>query len=219
MGEVRDRFFEILEFYPHSFSVVPKKTLYDELTNLVITNPKDKKHFVFLPPEEDLFRLELSAALVHLGEKHHLLATDYFSSATQEHFYELIEPFSRLVRAVRFGWAGRVAAQYSPDPETLLGEALKRIEVEYLNQLYRNNRRAAVSLLPYVAFAKGLDVNWDFFNHEGLNALLNEMVDAEPSIENLLRLSKKLSKFVPCFCSFETEEDRKRGFEVFNLYL
>ncbi len=219
MDEIKEKFFEILEFYPHSFSVNPKRTHYDDLGNLVITNPTDRVHHVFLPNKEDLFRFELSAALVHLGEKHHLLATDYFSDETQEFFYEFIEPFAKLVRAVRFGWAGAVASQYSPDPDGLMEETLKRIEVEYLNQLYRGNRRAAIEVLPFIAFAKGLDADWDFFNHSGLNKLLNELVESKPSVENLLKFVKKFSKFMPCFCSYNTKEDQKRGFEVFNLYL
>jgi hypothetical protein len=219
MDEIKEKFLEILEFYPHSFSVNLKKTPYEDFGNLVITNPADKVHHIFLPNKEDLFRFELSAALVNLGEKHHLLATDYFSEETQEYFYEFIEPFTKLVKAVRFGWAGKVASKYSPDLESLMEETLKRIEIEYLNQLYKGNRRAAVEVLPFIAFAKGLDSDWDFFNHSGLNKLLNELIESRPSVENLLKFVRKFSKFMPCFCSYNIKKDEKRGFEVFNLYL
>jgi len=219
MDNVKDKFLELLDFYPHSFSVNLKKTPYEDFENLVITNPVDKVHHIFLPPKEDIFRFELTASLILLGEEHHLLATDYFTKHTQEYFYEFIEPFTKLVKTIRFGWAGKIASQHSPDPDKLMAETLKRIEIEYLNELYRGNKRAAVEVLPFIAFAKGLDADWDFFNHEGLNKLLNELVGAKPNIENLLSFAKRFAKYTPCFCSFKTEMDKDRGFEVFDIYL
>jgi hypothetical protein len=219
MDEIKEKFLELLEFYPISYGVNVKKTPYTELDNIVITDPQAKKHHIFLPSKEDPYRFELSAALALLGERHHLLSTNYFSRDTREFFAEFVEPFEKLVRIVRFGWAGKVAAKHSPDAERLLSESLKRIEIEYLNALYRESKRAALEVLPYIAFAKGLDADWDFFNHEGLNLLVNDLISSEISLENLLRFAEKFSKYLPCFCGFEVVEDPDRGFEVFNLKL
>ncbi len=212
----RERFSELVEFYPHSYTLRVKRAFSD--IPLVVTNPKQRVHHVFVTEHFDPLRAELSAALVHLGEIHHLLSTDYFSENTQREFYELMEPFTRVVNAVRYGWAGRVASKYSPDPNRLLSETLKRIEIEYLNHLYRGNRNAAIEVLPLIAFAKGLSADWDFFNHRGLNRLLDESVNTVPDLDNLLLLAERFSKYLPCFCSFDVVKDPRRGFEVFELY-
>ena len=217
MDEVKDKFLEILEFYPHSYAVKVKKTPYGDLDNIIITNPKEFRHHVFLPNKEDLFRFELLSALTVLGEKHHLLSTDYYDNFTQEYMYDFIESFSKLIKPVRFAWAGKIAAEYSPDFEKLLQESLKKIEIEYLNALYKDNRMAALEVLPYIAFAKGLDPDWDFFNDPKLNKLLNDIIKAEPSVSNLIKFAKRLQKYLPCFCTFSVKKDEKRGFEVFSL--
>jgi hypothetical protein len=192
MDEIKDKFLEILEYYPHSYGVKIKKTPYGDLDNIIITNPKSFSHYIFLPDKEDLFRFEILSALTVLGEKHHLLSTDYYDSYTQENLYEFIENFSNLIKPIRFAWAGRIAADHSPDPDALMQETLKRIEIEYLNQLYKGNRRAALDVLPYIAFAKGLDGDWDYFNDEKLNGLLNDLIKAEANVSNLINNLKKI---------------------------
>ncbi|MEO2153206.1 MAG: hypothetical protein GXN97_00665 [Aquificae bacterium] len=217
MDEVKEKFLETLDYYPHQYEVIVKQTPYTDLNNIVITNPKGRSHHVFLPNREDQFRFELLSSLVVLGEKHHLFATDYYDEYTQEYLYDQIEQFNRLIRPIRYAWAGQIAAQHSPDVDLLLQETLKAIEIEYLNQLYKDNRRAAIDVMPYIAFAKALDMDWEFFNHDGLNRLVNEIVQSKPSKENLLKYAKRLTKFIPCFFSFDIVTDPKRGFEVFSL--
>ena len=217
MDEIKEKFLEVLEFYPKSYAVKLKRTPYEELDNIIITNPLEFVHHIFLPQREDLFRFELLSSLAVLGERHHLLSTDYYDTFTREHMYEFIESFARLLKPIRFAWAGRIAAEHSPDADKLLGETLKRIEIEYLNALYRDNRRAALEVLPYIAFAKGLDPDWDFFNDDRLNELLNSIVRADMNVSNLVKYAKKLRKYLPCFCSFSVREDPQRGFEVFTL--
>lgn len=217
MDEIKEQFLEILEFYPHTYRVKVKRTPYEELNNIIITAPKEKKHVVFLPSKEDLFRYELLSSLIVLGEKHHLLSTEYYDNETQDFMYDFMEQFEKLIKPIKFAWAGKVAAEYSPDPDKLLQEALKKIEIEYLNSLYRGNRRAALEVLPFVSFAKGLDLDWDFYNHEKLNALINEIVKAEPNIDNLLKFADRLRKYITCFCTFDVVFDESRGFEVFSL--
>ncbi len=219
MDEIKEKFLEILEFYPKSYAVKVKHTPYEDLDNIIITNPLDYVHHIFLPKKEDLFRFELLSALAVLGEKHHLLSTNYYDTYTRENMYEFIDGFARLLKPIRFAWAGRIAGENSPDADKLLRETLKRIEVEYLNALYRGNRRAALEVLPYIAFAKGLDPDWDFFNDEKLNAILNDITRAEISVSNLIKYAKKLQRYLPCFCSFSVKEDPERGFEVFSLDL
>ena len=219
MDEIKEKFLEILEFYPHSYAVKIKKTPYSELDNIIITNPKEYRHHIFLPDKEDLFRFELLSALTVLGEKHHLLSTDYYDEYTQELMYDFIEGFSKLIKPIRFAWAGKIARENSPNLEDLMQETLKRIEIEYLNALYRDNKKAALEVLPYIAFAKGLDPDWDFFNDAKLNKILNDLVEAPPSVANLIKYAKKLERYTPCFCSFSVKEDKKRGFEVFSLDL
>jgi len=219
MDEIKDKFLEVLEYYPHSYTVKIKKTPYGDLDNIIITNPKRYSHHIFLPNREDLFRFELLSALTVLGEKHHLLSTDYYDSYTQENLYEFIESFSNLIKPIRFAWAGRIAAEHSPDPDQLMQETLKKIEIEYLNQLYKGNKRAALDVLPYIAFAKGLDSDWDYFNDERLNNLLTNLVKAEASVSNLVKFAKKLQRYIPCFCSFKVKYDPQREFEVFSLDL
>ena len=217
MDDIKEKFLEVLEFYPHSYSVKIKRTPYEDLSNIIVTNPETYTHHIFLPKKEDYFRFELLSALVVLGEKHHLLSTDYYDDRTREEFYDYIKTFNRLVQPVRFAWAGKIAAEYTPDYEKLLEEAIKKIEIEYLNALYRDNRRAAIEILPYVAFAKGLDPDWDFFNSEELNKILNDLIKAEPSISNLVKFAKKLSRFIPFFGTFKVVKDPSRGLEVFSL--
>ncbi len=219
MDEIKDRFLEVLEFYPHSYTVKIKQTPYEDLGNIIVTNPKGYVHHVFLPKKEDRFRFELLSALVVLGEKHHLLSTDYFDDRTREEFYEYIRSFNKLIMPVRFAWAGRVAAEHTPDYDKLFEETLKRIEIEYLNALYKGNRRAALEVLPFIAFAKGLDADWDFFNSEELNRLLSDMVKAEPTVSNLVKFAKKLTKFIPFFGTFRIKRDPVREIEVFSLDL
>ncbi|RTZ70718.1 MAG: hypothetical protein DSZ30_00350 [Aquificaceae bacterium] len=219
MDEIKEKFLEILEFYPKSYAVKVKYTPYEDLDNIIITNPLDYVHHIFLPNKEDLFRFELLSALTVLGEKHHLLSTDYYDTYTKENMYEFIDGFARLLKPIRFAWAGRIAGENSPDADKLLSETLKRIEIEYLNALYRGNRRASLEVLPYIAFAKGLDPDWDFFNDERLNAILNDLVKADISVSNLIKYAKKLQRYLPCFCSFSVKEDPERGFEVFSLDL
>ncbi|NPB05196.1 MAG: hypothetical protein GXO08_02315 [Aquificae bacterium] len=219
MDEIKERFLEVLEFYPHNYAVKIKQTLYEDLGNVIVTNPQGFVHHVFLPKREDPFRFELLSALVVLGEKHHLLSTDYYDDRTREEFYDHIGNFNRLVQPIRFAWAGRVAAEHSPDPDKLLEETLKKIEVEYLNALYRGNRQAALEVLPLVAFAKGLDADWDFFNNPELNRLLNDLVRAEPGVSNLVRFARKLTRFIPFFGTFRIKKDPVRGLEVFSLDL
>ena len=220
MDEIKEKFLEVLEFYPHDYAVKIKSTPYEELDNIIITNPSDFVHHIFLPNrKDDLFRFELLSALAVLGEKHHLLSTDYFDTYTREHMFDMIESFSRLIRPIRFAWAGRIAAQHSPDPDKLMEETLRRIEIEYLNALYKGNRRAALQVLPFIAFAKGLDTDWDFFNDDRLNGILNEMVKADMNVSNLVKFAKKLNKYLPCFCNFSVKKDHERGFEVFSLDL
>ena len=208
---------EILEFYPHRYEVKIKRTPYDDLSNIIITAPKDRQHIVFLPNREDYFRYELLSSLVVLGEKHHLLSTEYYDEDTQELMYDFMEQFEKLIKPIKFAWAGRIAGEHSPDPDKLLQETLKKIEIEYLNSLYRDNRRAALEVLPYVSFAKGLDVDWEFYNHKKLNRLINDIVEAEPSVENLLKFADRLRKYITCFCTFDVIFDEIRGFEVFSL--
>jgi len=215
--DTKEKFLELLQSYPHSFSVNLKNTPYGDLQNPVITNPLERVHHVFLPRSGDPFKLELSAALLVLGERHHLLSTDYFCRETQENRYEFIEPFSRLARVVRYGWAGQVAAKHSPDPDRLAEEALKKIEIAYLDRLYGDDRRAALSVLPLVAFAKGIDGQWDFFSSDELNELLNDLMLAQPTVENLLTFVERFEPYLPCFCRVSKVMDQKRGFEVFSL--
>ncbi|HID79447.1 MAG TPA: hypothetical protein EYH48_04725 [Aquifex aeolicus] len=217
MDEIKEKFWEILEFYPKSYAVKVKHTPYEDLDNIIITNPLDYVHHIFLPKKEDLFRFELLAALTVLGEKHHLLSTDYYDTYTRENMYEFLDGFSQLLKPIRFAWAGRIAGENSPDADKLLNETLKRIEIEYLNALYRGNRRAALEVLPYIAFAKGLDPDWDFFNDEKLNSLLKGITKAKIGVSNLLKYAKKLQRYLPCFCSFSVKKDPERGFEVFSL--
>jgi len=217
MDEVKEKFLEILEFYPHSYAVKVKQTPYEDLSNIIVTNPQNYTHHIFLPKKEDLFRFELLSALVVLGEKHHLLSTDYFDDRTREEFYDYIRTFNKLILPVRFAWAGRVASEHTSDYEKLLEETLKRIEIEYLNSLYKDNRRAALEVLPYIAFAKGLDPDWDFFNSEDLNKLLRDLVKAEPSVSNLVKFAKKFSRYIPFFGTFKIVKDPTRGLEVFSI--
>jgi len=217
MDEIKDKFLEILEFYPHEYVVKIKKTPYEDLDNIIITNPLDFLHHIFLPHKEDLFRFELLSALTVLGEKHHLLSTDYFDSYTRENMFETIERFSKLIKPIRFAWAGRIAAENSPDPDRLMEETLRKIEIEYLNALYKDNKKAAIEVLPYIAFAKGLDTDWDFFNDEHLNKIMNELTKVDINLKNLLKYASKLQKYIPCFCSFKVVNDPDRGFEVFSL--
>ena len=219
MDEIKDKFLEVLEFYPHDYVVKIKETPYEDLDNIIITNPSDSVHHIFLPRKEDLFRFELLSALTVLGERHHLLSTDYFDTFTRENMFEFIEGFSKLIKPIRFAWAGRIAAENSPDPDKLMGETLRRIEIEYLNALYRDNKRAAIEVLPYIAFAKGLDTDWDFFNDDRLNRIMNELIKTDISLSNLIKYAKKLQKYIPCFCSFSIKKDPERGFEVFSLDL